>query len=389
MKVKFLAQGYDPENDTSLGNSLIDLLKDTSLSSLTIFSAFASASAVKGLKPFFDRAKKLLTKIKIVVGIDQQGTSEEALTALLDLDFPVFIYYQPSQGIFHPKLYLFEGKKHSKLIIGSSNLTTHGLFVNIEASLLIEMDNSTEDKKLIDDLKKYFKGIFDETDKNLQPLSKEIIARLVEKQIVPSEAEQRKSFQKNTVSHSSNIDSILDIFPKRIKSAIPKQFITRNQNTAEVSDKPNQNFDNENKQLLWTSNPLTERDLNIPTGSNTNPTGSMLFKKGQNTNTDHRHFFRDVVFKDLKWEIDNSKTHLERSFATFDFYIAEKLIDTFTLKITHNTRTDSKAYLQRNSMTQVSWGDAKFIIAQKALLGKILFLYQDTKQANRYSFVIV
>jgi HKD family nuclease len=388
MKVKLLAQGYNPKNDTSLGTTLIDLLQDSSFRDFTIFSAFASASAVKGLKPFIDESKKHLTKIKIVVGVDQKGTSEEALFALLDLELPVFIYYQPSNGIFHPKLYLFEGAAYSKLIIGSSNLTTYGLFVNTEASLLIETDSSKEDKKLIQDLKKYFEGIFDETDKNLQPLTKDLIKRLVEKGIVPSESEQRKSFQENTVSHSSSIDSILDIFPKRIKSAIPKEFITRISKIKNISPKLNQDFDKESKLLLWKSNPLTERDLNIPTGSTTNPTGSMLFKKGQNKGIDQRHFFRDEVFNDLDWEVDSSKTHLERAFATFDFYINEKFVDTFSLRITHNTRTDSKAYLQKNSMTQISWGEAKSIVAQKALLGKIATLYQNMNTANRYSFVI-
>jgi hypothetical protein len=40
--------------------------------------------------------------------------------------------------------------------------------------------------------------------------------------------------------------------------------------------KPNQGT----KYLVWESKPLSERDLSIPTGTNTNPTGSMGFKKG-------------------------------------------------------------------------------------------------------------
>src|SRR5690606_12756867 len=53
--------------------------------------------------------------------------------------------------------------------------------------------------------------------------------------------------------------------------------------------------------LMWESNGLTERDLNIPTGPNTNPTGSMLFKKGNMDDIDQRHYFREDVFVDLDW----------------------------------------------------------------------------------------
>ena len=35
-----------------------------------------------------------------------------------------------SISIFHPKIYLFEGTDKSELIIGSSNLTSQGLFTN-------------------------------------------------------------------------------------------------------------------------------------------------------------------------------------------------------------------------------------------------------------------
>jgi len=52
--------------------------------------------------------------------------------------------------------------------------------------------------------------------------------------------------------------------------------------------------------LIWESGKLTERDLNIPKGSNTNPTGSMLFKKGKTEDIDQRHYFRDTVFSALK-----------------------------------------------------------------------------------------
>lgn len=53
-----------------------------------------------------------------------------------------------------------------------------------------------------------------------------------------------------------------------------------------------------NNQLLWRSGPLTRRDLNIPIGTNTHATGSMLLKVGDpSQHIDQRHYFRDVVLQ--------------------------------------------------------------------------------------------
>ncbi len=58
------------------------------------------------------------------------------------------------------------------------------------------------------------------------------------------------------------------------------------------------------KYLVWESKPLSERDLSIPKGANTNPTGSMGFKKGLYDQIDQRHYFYDDVFNDLSWKPD-------------------------------------------------------------------------------------
>ena len=108
----------------------------------------------------------------------------EALEELLSLDINAYVFYQPSITIFHPKIYLFEGADKSELIIGSSNLTSQGLFTNVETSLLVSIDNSVEtDRKIVKQLKNYFKGIFDFTDPNLKKLSKKIIAGLVKAKV--------------------------------------------------------------------------------------------------------------------------------------------------------------------------------------------------------------
>ncbi|MEK6616787.1 MAG: phospholipase D family protein [Bacteroidota bacterium] len=150
MNIKLLGQGFEATSADSVGNQLIKFLSDTDFHTFTGISAFASQAGVNGLAKHIASAKKHLNIITIVTGVDQKGTSKEALEALLKLNINSYVFYQPSYTIFHPKIYLFEGAEKSELIIGSSNLTAQGLFTNVEASLLISIDNSVEsDKKII------------------------------------------------------------------------------------------------------------------------------------------------------------------------------------------------------------------------------------------------
>lgn len=131
MNLQLLGQGYEPESEFAVGKQLMRLLADTDFHTFTGISAFASQSGVDGLGKFIAEAKNHLERIVIIVGVDQKATSKEALEALLALEIEAFVFYQPSHTIFHPKIYLFEGKERSELIVGSSNLTMQGLFSNV------------------------------------------------------------------------------------------------------------------------------------------------------------------------------------------------------------------------------------------------------------------
>jgi hypothetical protein len=131
---------------------------------------------------------------------------------------------------------------------------------------------------------------------------------------------------------------------------------------------------------------MKERDLNVPTGSKTNPTGSMLFKKGLNEDIDQRHYFRDEVFNSLIWRPDTNRPHLLRSECQFAIIIKGVNYGAFELKISHNTDTTSASYIQRNSMTQIHWGDARPLIAKRDLLGSQIRLFRS--QTNQTRFVM-
>ncbi|MBL7767113.1 MAG: phospholipase D family protein [Chitinophagaceae bacterium] len=385
MNINLLGQGFEEKSVNSVGNQLIKFFADKNFHTFTGISAFASQAGIRGLSKHIKTAKKHLNIITIVTGVDQKGTSKEALEELLALDINAFVFYQPSITIFHPKIYLFEGDDKCELIIGSSNLTSQGLFTNVEASLHVSIDNSSvSDRKIVEQLKEYFNGIFDYSDPNLKKLNKKLIADLVKAKVVPTEEERKAAQDKAEKTERKETENIISkIFPKRAIAKIPSEFRgTRKPTTKTTADTAAAVSSVAGKgELVWESGKLTERDLNIPKGSNTNPTGSMLFKKGKMEDIDQRHYFRDTVFSSLKWKRDTKPgtTHLERAVATFKIVIEGKNEGTFKLTITHNTRTDTRSYEQKNSMTQISWSDAKNVIAKDNLIGKSASLFKTKK----------
>jgi len=176
MKTTFLGQGFESSSADAIGNYLIKYLNQQNFHSFTGISAFASEAGIFGLSGHIQTAKQLFKKLTLIVGIDQEGTSKEALEEILNLNIDSYIFYQTETPIFHPKIYLFEGDKEIKLIVGSSNLTGRGLFTNVESSLLIEFDiNDKEGATLLTTLKKYYKTLFDFSDNNLFKISKAVI----------------------------------------------------------------------------------------------------------------------------------------------------------------------------------------------------------------------
>jgi HKD family nuclease len=143
-----------------LGAELIALLGKGDYACLTIVVAFLRSEGVDQLK---DALKKFVAsgkKAKFIVGISRNVTSYEGLKLLLEIggEGSVLVFHNASSsaGIFHPKLYLFEGDKKSAVAIASNNFTESGLFLNYELAIIIELDpQKGEDQQLQKDLNEY------------------------------------------------------------------------------------------------------------------------------------------------------------------------------------------------------------------------------------------
>lgn len=106
--------------------------------------------------------------------------------------------------------------------------------------------------------------------------------------------------------------------------------------------------------------------------------------------SDFRHHFRNVVYSELDWEFDlrPSKSHLERAIVNMRMIILGIDYGIYNLKLSHNTKTDTTSYSQKNSMTQLSWGEAKNLVGQEELIGKTAKIYKNQTAIDVFTLII-
>ncbi|MGC2776494.1 MAG: phospholipase D family protein, partial [Bradyrhizobium sp.] len=83
-------------------------------------------------------------RIDAIFGIDQQGTSAQALAFALDHFDHVYVTREPNLT-FHPKIYSFHGTTMARVFVGSNNLTVGGTEINFEATIRVDLTLPDED----------------------------------------------------------------------------------------------------------------------------------------------------------------------------------------------------------------------------------------------------
>lgn len=228
MKVEFLGHGLHKDHTNTVGHVLVDSFKNTDYYSFIGFSAFTKMSGINRIKKEMLQASKKFKTLKLYLGIVKKGTSKEALQFLLDNKIETWIFCTEDQIMFHPKIYFFKGKHNYRFITGSSNLTSFGLFDNIEASTFFEFSKVNQrGKKLIRQFEEYFEPILDGTDKNVQQLTKDVLQDLIDSGFVWTESETRDDFE--------YVKSNKETFAKR------KKFKFNKESLGEIKSKSNSN----------------------------------------------------------------------------------------------------------------------------------------------------
>ncbi|WP_170304293.1 phospholipase D-like domain-containing protein [Duganella radicis] len=356
-KVEFLLQAVTRHNHADHLNKLFRQGCEEAIISV----AFART---QGVQAIYQAIAAAGPKASVFVGIRNDITSYQALELLLSAGVNVYAVDTGSRStIFHPKIFIIRHGKQAGIVAGSANLTFGGLHNNIEASSLISLNLAdAEDQRFYADACGAFQTMVAGFPDHVIPVTDAATVkalfdtgRLSDETIKPANPDTAKA---------QPAGGALDPMPLHRSFPSAGDFYR-----------------------VWQSNELKERDLNVPSGGNTNPTGSMYWKKGA-YEIDQRHYFRDNVFAGLDWEVDARLPHYERTSARFHLYAAGEFKGTFELKLSHNTNTESTTYKQSNSMTQVSWGDAKPVVARRSLLGRIMHLYRKDSAPPEYMIEI-
>ena len=222
---------YIAQPDTQLGNVLSNMLDaDPPASSIVFVSAFVSVQTIMRVKRQVLGLKGSGSDIRFVLGIDLGGTSREVLAELLEWDIDVrIIKHRIPRHTFHPKLYLFEWTDRATVIIGSNNMTEGGFFGNYEGAVCITYSLPEETEA--------FDTARSQLDRFLQPdgltvyrLTKKFLAELIDRRVIPAEAEARKGLDTATKSEASPKQKSRPIFGKEDFASpppLPPELIAR------------------------------------------------------------------------------------------------------------------------------------------------------------------
>lgn len=213
MKIEFLGHGIFEEQDNTVGNYLHKSFKDKNFDTFKCFVAYTTLSVLSIFIDELEKVKLNYKKIEFYLGVDDNGTSREALLELLEKEIDTYIYYNPTKrtrAIYHPKLYIFNGEKANRILIGSSNLTRPGLFNNVETSLAIDfISGNFQGEKLKRQIEEYFFNFLDKSNQNLKKLDSNLIKYLTANGLILDEKriyESEEDIEKNNIKDDEGND---------------------------------------------------------------------------------------------------------------------------------------------------------------------------------------
>lgn len=220
--------------DQPLGNHrLFDELKsglsEHVFNHFRLIVAFAKVGPLLRLEEFLDAWIQRGGSIEAIFGIDERGTSIEALEFALSKFTTVHIAHIQAGAFnptFHPKIYHFKGSEQSRLIIGSNNLTVGGTETNSESNICLDFTTDNSD----DDLSAQAENIWQQSLSVSKPLDKTLLAELEEAGLIISEKVMRsnRKLAKVSTEPASSAQSAKVQFPviKIIPpSPVPKKVI--------------------------------------------------------------------------------------------------------------------------------------------------------------------
>lgn len=386
MEVELILQGLSERTHADALEEMFD--GDVERAILSV--AFVSSDGVDHIEPLLAAHAD---KIIVYAGIRNEITSAQALRRLLEIGVSVYAVDTGSRSLlFHPKLYHVRGGDTARLSVGSANLTLGGLNNNIEAGLLLDLSlDDEDDSAFVEELETSFDGLAAEHPENVFEVEDEAAidglldaGRLIDETAAPPPRTATKA-----KAGSTDPTPRMKMAPKPLRGkpkAPPEQAPAAPPAGAAPVPAPAVSATvAPDLELVWESKPLSRRSLGIPTGPNSNPTGSTTLGSGTFDDIDRVTYFRNDLFGHLPWVLNGT---VETADQDFDLVIKGVLLGTFTLTLRHSLTRAAAAAADHNSPTGLSWNDARPLVAREDLLDRTMRIWRSTADPTEFQVEI-
>ena len=178
-------------HEKTAGEEIAKTLKSGKYSEFKVAVAYSRNSGISRIYNELLEFANNGGKTSVIAGIDQCNTSYQALVNLKTFAKDrLFIHHDKNIDItFHPKVYLFGNREIEKIIIGSSNFTAGGFFLNYEANIGVTLDRSKNAKNFQKQVADYWETLLN--DENTKPCELTLLDRLLEGGSVIDENKQK------------------------------------------------------------------------------------------------------------------------------------------------------------------------------------------------------
>lgn len=178
-------------HENTAGSEIAKTLKSGKYSDFKVAVAYAKNSGISRIFNELANFSNNGGKTSIIAGIDQNNTSYQALVNLKTFAKDnLFIHHDKNFDItFHPKVYIFGNKEIEKVIVGSSNFTAGGFFLNYEANIGVTLDTSMNAKDFQKQVEDYWNGLL--KDDNTKKCDLAFLNKLLEYGSVVDERKQK------------------------------------------------------------------------------------------------------------------------------------------------------------------------------------------------------
>jgi len=147
-EITILNPNDQPTGKWRLIDELRACLASDDYDTLRMAVAFAKTGPLLRLKAEIERWRAKGKKITSIFGVNHRNTSRQALEFALENFTKAHVLFHSDDFTFHPKMYLFVGRRKCKFFIGSHNLTVGGTETNWESGTEISL-SLPEDKKML------------------------------------------------------------------------------------------------------------------------------------------------------------------------------------------------------------------------------------------------